>query len=282
MKPDEIRTSLDFSTDHIHELTVGDHIDSFHHLLETSISVSNVGSPSETLEQQQYMDWNAVDPLATLDLSSTVPITPTPVSEQRPSLSSLGLLPLITSTTVDDLAWQDQLASQSCQCRAGLAQLIPNAKAALKERRLDGVFRVTSDVIRSCEGIVSCGVCSVNCTELICIMAVFQEADACFNYLAKGNIDSAINVSMGSYVVGIGMGDRDAEQWRRVLVSQLVRRAHRLLDSISERGQEMLRALDPACRLGRVNIDYLEAVIKNSRTNLHLTTEGLKGVGTAE
>lgn len=244
--------------------------------------MSNAGPPVEIVEQQLYMDWNAVAPSANLDLSSTAPTAPTPATEQRPSLSSLGLLPLITSTTADDLVWQDQLASQSCQCRAGLAQLIPNARAALRERRLDGVLRVTNDVIRSCEGIVSCGVCSINCTELICIMAVFQEADACFEYVAKGDIDSAINVSMGSYEVGIGIGDRDAEQWRRMLVSQLVWRAHRLLESISARGQEMLRALDPACRLGRVNIDYLEAVIRNSRTNLHLITEGLEEVGTAE
>lgn len=273
---------LDFSTDHRHELTVDDGISPFQHLLETSISVSNVGTPAETLEQQQYMDWNAIDPSATLNLSSTVPTAPTPASKQRPSLSSLGLLPLVTSTTADNLSWQDQLASQSCQCRAGLAQLIPNARAALRERRLDGVFRVTSDVIRRCEGIVGCGVCSINCTELICIMAVFQEADACFDYVAKGDIDDAIQLSMGSYEVGIGVGDRDVEQWRRMLVSQLVRRAHRLLDSISAKGQEMLRLLDPACRLGRVNIDYLEAVIRNSRVNLHLIMERLEEVGTAE
>lgn len=274
--------NLDFSTKHRNELTVGDGIDSFQHLAETSVSWSDVGLPAEALEQQQYMDWNAVNPSATLELPSTIPTVPTPASEQRPSLSSLGLLPLITNATADDLVWQDQLASQSCQCRAGLAQLIPNARAALREQRLDGVFRVTSDVIRSCEAIVGCGVCTINCTELICIMAVFQEADACFDYVAKGNIDSVINVNMGSYDVGIGIGDRDAEHWRSKLVSQLVRRAHRLLDSISERGQEMLRALDPACRLGRVNIDYLEAVIRNSRTNLHLIMEGLEEVGTAE
>lgn len=85
-------------------------------------------------------------------------------------------MPVITSTTAANLSWQDQLTSQSCQCRSkmsGRAQLILNARPALGERRLDGVFKVTSDVIWRCQGIVSCQSCSADCTDLICIMAVF-------------------------------------------------------------------------------------------------------------
>lgn len=270
-----------FDSNSTQELSDDDGIASFQHLLGTSAVWSNLDCPTETLEQQQYMDWSAVDPSTSLDLPSVLPTALTPASEQQPSLSSLGLLPLITNTTANNLSWQDQLASQSCQCRAGLAQLIPNAKAALRRRRLDGVLRVTSDVICGCEAIVGCGACSVNCTDLICIMAVFQEADACFEHVAKGEIISAINVSMGSYEVEIGAADQDASRWRRMLVTQLVRRAHRLLDSISARGQDMLKVLDPACRLGRVNIDYLEAVISNSRDNLEHVMDGLDKTGTA-
>lgn len=172
--------------------------------------------------------------------------------------------------------------SQSCQCRAALSQLIPSARAALRERQLDEVFRVTSDVIQQCEGVVSCGACNVNCTELICIMAVFQEVDGCFEYVAMGELDESIKVSIGSYEVEIGVGDQDAQEWRRRLVTQLVRRADRLLDSISATGQGMLRRLDPGCRLGRVNIDYLEIVIANSRENLHHIMGRLKEAGTTE
>ncbi|KAI3391676.1 hypothetical protein diail_6970 [Diaporthe ilicicola] len=52
------------------------------------------------------------------------------------------------------------------------------------------------------------------------------------------------------------------------------RRANVLLDAISARGQDMLKELDPACRLGRVNIDYLQAGIGNSREGLrHIMIE---------
>ena len=54
-----------------------------------------------------------------------------------------------------------------------------------------------------------------------------------------------------------------------MLVTQLLRPAYRLLDSISARGQEILRQLDPGYWLGRVNIKYLEAVIGNSGEILH-------------
>lgn len=141
---------------------------------------------------------------------------------------------------------------------------------------------MTSDVIQQCEGVVGCGACRVNCTELICIMAVFQEVDACFEYVAMGEIDGSIKVSMGSYEVEIGVGDQDAQEWRRMLVTQLVRRADRLLDSISTTGQDMLRRLNPGCRLGRVNINYLETVIANSRDNLRHIVERLETAGTTE
>jgi hypothetical protein len=156
----------------------------------------------------------------------------------------------------------------------GLTLLIPNARAALQERRLDAVCQVTGDVIRRCQDIVSCKGCSVNCTDLICIMAVFQEADFCFEYIAKGDIDKAISVSMGSYEMAVD--EQDAKHWRRMLVIQLVRRANELLNSISARGQDMLKELDPGCRLGRVNIEYLEAVIRNSRENFHHIMKGFR------
>ena len=103
-------------------------------------------------------------------------------------------------------------------------------------------------------------------------MAVFQEADICFDYIAKGDIDRAINVSMGSYEMAVD--DQDAKEWRKMLVLQLVRRANELLDSISAKGDDMLRNLDPGCRLGRVNVQYLKAVIGNSREGFREIVEG--------
>lgn len=219
--------------------------------------------PVEPFQQrdQQYTNWSTLDTSSTLDLPGAFQGGPTPAFESQPFLESLGLFPLITSTTADSLSREDQLASQSCQCRAGLAQLIPKARAALQDRQLGGLFRATSDVIRRCGDIVDCGACSVNCTELICIMAIFQEVDGCFEYVAKGDNDGSIKVSMGSCEVEIGVGDQDAQEWRSMLVRQLVRRGDRLLDSISATGQGMLRRLDPGCRLGRVNIEYLRPLL---------------------
>lgn len=229
------------------------------------------------------MDWGTVDPHLdwTLGMSppagrsvtgapSNTSATTTdqiPISEERRSLSRLGLFPFVSNTTTSDLCWQNQLALQSCQCRSGLAMLIPNARAALQERRLDSVCQVTSDLIKQCQEVISCKDCNVNCTDLICIMAIFQEADCCFEYIAKSDIDRAISVSLGSYKTAVD--EQDAKHWRRMLAMQLLRRANELLNSISARGQDMLKELDPACRLGRVNIEYLEAVIQNSRENFH-------------
>lgn len=271
-----------FDSSHTHDPTGNDEA-SVQQILGTSAAWPDMERATETpVQQQQYVDWSSIDPAMTLSLPAALPNAHVPESEQQPSLESLGLFPLITSTTADSLSWQNQLTSQSCQCRAGLSQLIPSARAALRERRLDEMFRVTSDVIQQCEGVVGCGACRVNCTELICIIAVFQEVDACFEYVATGEIDGSIKASMGSYEVEIGVGDQEAQEWRRMLVTQLVRRADRLLDSISATGQDMLRQLDPGCRLGRVNIDYLETVIANSRENLHRIVEGLEKAGTTK
>lgn len=272
---------MDSGFDSTHELSGND--DTSRQLLGTSTTWPSIGNTTETpVRQQKYMDWSSIDPAMTLGLPTALPNAHAPSSEQQPSLESLGLFPLITSTTAENFPWQDQLTSQSCQCRAELSQLIPSARAALRERRLDEVFRVTSDVIQQCEGIVGCGACSVNCTELICIMAVFQEVDGCFEYVATGELDGPIKVSIGSYEVEIGMNYQDAQEWRIMLVVQVVRRAERLLDSISATGQDMLRQLDPGCRLGRVNIDYLETVIANSRENLQHIVRRLEKTGTTE
>ncbi|KKY34896.1 putative tpa: zn 2cys6 transcription factor [Diaporthe ampelina] len=72
----------------------------------------------------------------------------------------------------DETSCQDQLVSQSCQCRAGVAQLVAIVRAALQERLLDEVFQATSYFIRRCEGIACCGTRRVNCTDLSCVMAV--------------------------------------------------------------------------------------------------------------
>jgi hypothetical protein len=171
-------------------------------------------------------------------------------------------------------SWQDQLQGQHaafphCPCREGLAILIPNAYAALAERRTDQVFKVTGDVIRTCRAITKCALCEMRCADLICITAVFQEADKCFDYFAQvrqedGN-DAPVTVHVGAYDVPVG----DSRTWKDLLVKDLVRQARALLDELSAKGQSLLGGVDPGmCRLAEINIRYLEMVIANSRENL--------------
>ncbi|ETS84284.1 hypothetical protein PFICI_02309 [Pestalotiopsis fici W106-1] len=256
----------------------------FQQMLDSSgdwSTMNDICPPDSDLDQ--HMDWAAADPSlkwspgdrdliggllnTSLTPPSTLPNTAnhTPTSEEQQSLSRLGLYPFVTSTNASELTGQNLLVSQSCQCRSGLSMIIPSARAALQERRLDVVCEVTGDLVRSCQDIVDCRKCDINCTDLICIMSIFQEADVCFDYIANADIDGPITVSLGSYQTVVD--ELDAKHWRRMLVMQLVRRGNDLLNSISAKSQDMLRHLNPGCRLGRTNVDYLEAVIRNSKDN---------------
>lgn len=219
----------------------------FQQLLEASTGWPNVNEPVPPQQMDMdwaavdpVLDWTTgASPATSLDLlSGTLPGTatassqsttttntsgstptssinlqqqqqqPQPPQKQQPgSLNGLGLFPLMTGTTAAELSWQSQLGSQSCQCRAGLTQQIPKARAALQEHRLDAVCQVTGDVIQNCQDIVNCHNCNVNCSDLICIMAVFQEIDPCFEYLAQGEIDRPITVTMGTYEMTIDEAD---------------------------------------------------------------------------
>lgn len=261
-------------------------------LLGSSVGWSNMDDihPLESLEQ--HIDWEMLDPcynwssgtnppigqnlVEVPSVSSTSTANHTLTAEEQSSLLRLGLFPFVTSASATDLISQNQLLhSQGCQCRAALAMLIPKVRAALQERRLDGVYQMTDDLIRRCQEIIHCMDCNVNCTDLIWIMTNFQEADSCFECIANSDIEKgAIRIRFGSYTTAVE--EQETGPWRRILVSQFVKRANDLLDSISGRGQDMLKELDPACQLGRVNIDYLEAVIRNSKENLRRIMKGLR------
>ncbi|KAK9772863.1 putative Zn(2)-C6 fungal-type domain-containing protein [Seiridium cardinale] len=244
-------------------------------MLDSSADWSNMNDicpPESGLDQ--HMDWDAMDP--SLDWSSgdrdlaggllNTSITPpstlsnttdhTPTSDEQQSLSRLGLYPFVTSTTAtSELSQQNLFASQSCQCRSGFLVIIPNARAALQKRRLDVVCEVTGELVRKCQDIVDCRECDINCTDLICIMSIFQEADGCFDYIANTDIDGTITVSLGSYKTIVD--EPDVKHWRRIA-----------------KGQDLLERLNPGCRLGKTNIDYLEAVIRNSKDNFHQIIKG--------
>lgn len=153
--------------------------------------------------------------------------------------------------------------------------VVPKVKTALDEQQTDQVFKVTGDVIKSCQNIMECAVCEVKCTDLICILSVLQHTDACFEFVAKAKLASGIKVSIGNYEAsGI-----DEARLRHMLVTDLVRQTHVLLDSISGARQRMSVKFSARCRpgLARVNLDYLKAVVEDFRNVLASVTESLEG-----
>lgn len=148
-------------------------------------------------------------------------------------------------------------------------------KDALEKQQTDLVFKVTGDVIKSCQNIMECAVCEVKCTDLICIMSVLQHTDACFDYVAKANLGSGIKVTVGNYEASAF----DKSRFRQLIVTDLVMQTHVLLDSISTTRQKMSVKFSASCRpsLARVNLDYLKAVVEDFESVLGSVMKLLDG-----
>lgn len=154
-------------------------------------------------------------------------------------------------------------SSPKCRCRERLAVRIPQVNSAIQEKQLDQVVKVTQKVMDSCQDIVNCTGCQIGCTDLIGIMAVIQQTDTCFEYIAKADLDSAITVNFGGHDIPI-----NDPKLRAMLVINLIQQATMVLDAISAKGQSMLRALCPPTALAQGNIGYLETVIRDFRSVL--------------
>lgn len=137
----------------------------------------------------------------------------------------------------------------------------------MQHKRLDEVFKVTGELIKSCQDVVDCKTNQVSCTDLLLVVTALQEIHPCFDYIAKSDLDSAVNVSFGGYEVSLS----DANL-RAVIVMDLVQRTNTLLTSISSKGQSMINELsEPSCLAG-ANIAYLEAMISHFKTILRCVT----------
>lgn len=139
----------------------------------------------------------------------------------------------------------------------------PSLVSAMKDCRLDEIFKVTGDAIRRCQDIMDCKTCPVRCTDLLLIMSVVQETHPCFDRIAKHDLDGAVKVTFGGYEVSLRDGNL-----RAALVMDLVQRANQVLESISSTGQSMIDQLSEPCPLANANIAYLEATISQFRTVL--------------
>lgn len=144
---------------------------------------------------------------------------------------------------------------------------LPKVTGAMQEKRLDEIFKVTGDFIKSCQDVMDCKNSQANCTDLLLVVTALQEIHPCFDYIAKSDLDSAVKVSFGGYEVSMKDGNL-----RSTLVMDLVRRTNTVLTSISSKGQSMINELsEPSC-LASANIAYLEAMISHFKTILRCVT----------
>ncbi|KAB8224868.1 hypothetical protein BDV33DRAFT_187854 [Aspergillus novoparasiticus] len=170
--------------------------------------------------------------------------------------------------------------SRNCQCRANLMHHVPKIECAIQEKpkpQLDKMFKVTGDVIRSCQESTRCG-CYVGPVDLVCIMSVFEQTAVCFDYIAKSGFDGTVKVGIGNYCVSLN----DDASLKRMLVLDLVRQADALLDSVSVLAQNMFVSLNepraktlnrsPAC-LNQLNLDYVREATASFKKLFRLITE---------
>ncbi|KAF1817238.1 hypothetical protein P152DRAFT_12438 [Eremomyces bilateralis CBS 781.70] len=261
-------------------------------------TMDNMGWPNETTHQRlDDFDWENIDPLdvgfydrSHDSLSSgLMGLTPTSKEQtfdhQTPQLN-LDIFQPATQTAppfpanftstlapspISRLSSSSTLFSSSkCRCREDLAVLLPEVSDAMqgKQPQLDKIYKMTQKVIQGCQDIVDCTGCQIGCTDLICMVAIFQRTDACFEYIANADQDSSIPMSFGGLDVPI-----NDPKLRAMLVMNLIQQATMVLDAVSIKGQDMLRALGAPSALAQTNIDYLETVIRDFREVLRKAAE---------
>ncbi|KAJ1707303.1 hypothetical protein NYO67_10559 [Aspergillus flavus] len=211
------------------------------------------------------------------DFNNFFPHPPEPI----PRTVSRGSAPLSDPPVISP---RSQHQSRNCQCRANMMHHVPKIECAIQEKpkpQLDKMFKVTGDVIRSCQESTRCG-CYVGPVDLVCIMSVFEQTAVCFDYIAKSGFDGTVKVGIGNYCVSLN----DDASLKRMLVLDLVRQADTLLDSVSVLAQNMFVSLNepsakslnrsPAC-LNQLNLDYVREATASFKKLFRLITEYFGG-----
>ncbi|PVI05409.1 hypothetical protein DM02DRAFT_610715 [Periconia macrospinosa] len=218
--------------------------------------------PDHDTDPDPDRDWAALDAFAFPDVSMPNNNDTTITTPDATAVASTSLPAQL-------------FASSRCQCRENLAALAPTVANAMNDRRLDGVFKSTGDVLRGCRDVVECTACRISCTDLICTMSVFQHTDTCFKYIANADLDDAITMSFGGCEVPV-----NDPKLRAMLVMNLIQEATTVLDAISAKGQTLLRNLCSPGPLAQANIGYLDTVIHDFRTVLGLVADEVDKSGT--
>jgi hypothetical protein len=182
------------------------------------------------------------------------------------SLSSANFVAATNLPSINGLAQMDanQLSSlPRCVCREKLTMLVPQVNRAMQAKQFDEVFEGTQQVVDSFQSTVECTDCNITCIELICIMSMFQQTDAYFDYIARADLGTSMNMNFGGSQVPI-----NDPKLRAILVISLIYQATSVLDAIELKGQNMIKALCSPSALARTNMAYLDSAIRDFRTAL--------------
>lgn len=173
-----------------------------------------------------------------------------------------------------------QHPSYNCKCRANMMAHIPDLEAAIQQLpkpQLDKMFKVTGDVIRSCQESTRCN-CYNGPVDLVCIMTVFEQTAVCFDYIVKSGFEGTMKVGIGNYCVSL----TNDTSLKRTLVLDLVNQANELLDSVNTLAQNMFAAQSepgvkrmgrsPAC-LNQLNLNYVREATASFKKLFRLITD---------
>lgn len=157
---------------------------------------------------------------------------------------------------------------------------VPEVKDAMQRKprpQLDRIFKVTGNVLYACRDLVGCPTCQINYADLVCVMAVLQQTEACFEHIAKEGLStSAIRVSVGDYEVPIG----NEIKLGHILVMDLVAQANCLLKLLRKRSQTLVQTQPAAhSRLAQLNMEYLQEVVKSFGQTLHTIADSFDQAG---
>ncbi|KAL4789099.1 hypothetical protein BDV19DRAFT_374621, partial [Aspergillus venezuelensis] len=239
----------------------------------------------------QLFDWPSlgwseytVDPM--LELPGNGPGISQPSIERASHEESDGN----TSSTVDkaskfSCASQSRQAEDICQCRADLMAQVPEVKEAMEKHspQLDQILNVTFKVLFVCRNLIVCTKCQISYADLVCVVAVLQQTETGLEHIAEQRLTdndnaSTIKICMGDYDVPFG----NQATLRHALVMDLVATANCLLDKLRLRSEalaekEGLSVSTAQSRLTRINMNYLQEVVRSFESTLRSIASSLEG-----
>ncbi|KAJ5114105.1 hypothetical protein N7456_002639 [Penicillium angulare] len=159
------------------------------------------------------------------------------------------------------------LPSISCECRANMMIHVPKLESAIRQQpkpQLDTMFKLTGEIIQSCQKSTDCG-CFKGPVDLVCIMTAFKQTAVCFDYIAKSGFDGTVKVGIGNYCIS----KTDDASFKRMLVLDLVAQADHLLDSLTSLARDMESKHQPGVKamgrspncLNKLNMNYLQEAV---------------------